>query len=82
MSGESDAEIQFEYDESEDTEADPGTMDHPAVAVDGVDGTTEGFVEEWNGDVVEGPRMSEESGVRIAFVTDTVGYTVEIIQQV
>lgn len=82
MSGESDAEIQFKYDESEAIEADPGTMDHLAVAVDDVDRTIEEIVEEWNGDVVEGPRTSDSSGVRIAFVTDPEGYTVEIIQQV
>lgn len=81
VSGESDAEIQFKYDENVDVEADSGTVDHLAVAVEDVDATTERVVEEWDCTVVDGPQDLEEMGVRIAFVTDPEGYTVETIQK-
>ena len=79
--GESDAEIQFKYDEDADVETDPGTMDHLAVAVEDVDDTTERAVEEYGSEIVDGPMDLEDLGVRVAFITDPEGYTVEIIEQ-
>jgi lactoylglutathione lyase len=79
--GESDAEIQFKHDENADVEVDPGTMDHLAVAVEDVDATAERAAAEWDSEVVDGPRDLEDMGVRIAFVTDPEGYTVEIIEE-
>ena len=82
MAGESDAEIQFKYDESADVTVDPGTMDHLAAAVEDVDATVDHAVEEWDSDVTDGPRTVEDLGVRIAFITDPEGYTIEIIQEI
>lgn len=81
MSGESDAEVQFKYDDAADVSIDPGTMDHLAVAVEDVDATVDLAVEEWDSDVSDGPRTVEDLGVRIAFITDPEGYTVEIIEE-
>lgn len=81
VSGESDAEIQFKYDESEDVTVDPGTVDHLAVAVDDVDAAIERATDEWESELVDGPRDMEDAGIRIAFITDPEGYTVEIIQE-
>ena len=79
--GEGDAEIQFKHDEDADIEVDPGTMDHHAIAVEDVDATVEHAVDQWDSTVVAEPRDVEELGLRIAFVTDPDGYTVEAIQE-
>lgn len=82
MSGESDAEVQFKYDEDADVSIDPGTMDHLAAAVEDVDATVDLAVEKWGSSVADGPRTVADLGVRIAFITDPEGYTIEIIQEI
>lgn len=81
VTGESDAELQFKHDDGKDVTIEPGTMDHLAVAVDDVDATADRAVEEWGSEVVDGPRTLEDAGLRIAFITDPEGYTVEIIEE-
>jgi len=82
MTGKSSAEIQFKYDETIDVEISPGTMDHLAVEVQDVDATAERAVEEWGSNIIDGPREMEDLDIRIAFITDPEGYTIEIIQRV
>ena len=81
VTGGSDAEIQFKHDADADVETDPGTMDHLAVAVEDVDVTTDRAVEEFDSRIVDGPMDLEDMGVRVAFITDPDGYTVELIEQ-
>ncbi|MCW8173669.1 VOC family protein [Natrialba swarupiae] len=81
MAGESGAAIQFKYDENSDVETTPGTMDHLATSVENVDTTVERAVEEWDTDIVDGPRTLEDHDVRIAFITDPNGYTIELVQK-
>jgi lactoylglutathione lyase len=82
VDGESGAKIQFKHDENRETPVDSGTLDHLAVAVEDVAATAERAVEEWGSEVVDGPRDLEDHGVRVAFVTDPEGYTVEIVQEI
>ncbi|MFC6766966.1 VOC family protein [Natrinema soli] len=70
------AEIQFrEVAEP----GDPAGIDHLSIATDDVDATVASAIEEWNSSVEMGPE-SVEDGVRLAFITDPEGYTVELIE--
>lgn len=57
-------------------------FDHVAVAVDDIDGSIATLTEEFDGELLRGPKHLEDKEIRIAFVTDPEGYTVELIEQV
>ena len=96
VGGKSDTEIQFKYyadDEREDTDGDgiagaddtddrPTGFDHVAVAVDDIEGSIATLTDGFDSELLRGPKRLEDKGVRIAFVTDPEGYTVELIEQV
>ncbi|RAW44982.1 lactoylglutathione lyase [Halorubrum sp. 48-1-W] len=60
----------------------PSGFDHVAVAVDDIDGSIATLTEEFDSELLKGPKHLEDKGIRIAFVTDPEGYTVELIEQV
>ena len=78
VSGSGPAEIQFRVVEEK---PDPAGIDHLAVAVDDVDAVVEEAQREWESDVETEPTTLEDLGVRIAFITDPEGYTVELIEE-
>lgn len=72
------AEIQFRVVDDPST---PSGIHHIAVACEDVDATVESAVSSWNSDVVREPQTLERLDVRIAFITDPEGYTVELIEE-
>ncbi|MWV65578.1 lactoylglutathione lyase [Halorubrum sp. JWXQ-INN 858] len=81
FAGESDAEIQLKFVEGEEDD-DPTGFDHVAIAVADIEATIDTLGAEFGSELVRGPKLLEEKGVRIAFVTDPEGYVVELIEEV
>lgn len=75
----SDHELQLKVDEHRD-QTPPQGIDHIAVGVDDVDATFQEILDRWDSEVVLEPTDGQVNDVRIAFVTDPEGYTVELIQ--
>jgi lactoylglutathione lyase len=50
--------------------------------VDDVDKTVEQARTRWNSEIKRGPESHEDMGVRVAFITDPQGYTLEVIEQI
>ncbi|WP_276254409.1 VOC family protein [Halomontanus rarus] len=82
LTGESDTELQFKYDEDEsgDREVEPSGFDHTAIAVTDIDDTVDALAEEYGGSVDQEPTTMDDMGVRISFVSDPDGYGVELIE--
>ncbi|MCU4972909.1 VOC family protein [Halobacteria archaeon AArc-m2/3/4] len=84
LTGESDTELQFKYDEDEDEsggrEVEPSGFDHTAIAVTEIDDTVDTLVAEYDGSVDQEPTTMDDMGVRISFVSDPDGYGVELIE--
>lgn len=57
----------------------PGGFNHLAVAVTDIDSVVEEAVTDWGSLVEREPQMFK--GVRLAFITDPEGYTVELIEE-
>ncbi len=71
------AEIQFRVVDEPST---PAGIHHIAVACADVDATVESAVSSWDSEVVRDPQTLDQLDVRIAFITDPEGYTVELIE--
>ncbi|MFC5134702.1 MULTISPECIES: VOC family protein [Haloferacaceae] len=92
VGGKSDAEIQFKYyaddadgGDGEDNGDDGGPasgFDHVAVAVEDIEESIATLTEEFDSELLKGPKHLEDKDIRIAFVTDPEGYTVELIEQI
>ena len=76
------AELQFKYDESDDSPVEPSGIDHIALGVEDVDATFERVVAESDCPVVLEPTTFEAANRRAAFVSDPDGYTVEFVARV
>jgi lactoylglutathione lyase len=82
LGGEGDAEIQFKFHEDDaDAEDAPTGFDHVGIAVESVDETIEVLTEEFESEIVRGPKTLEDKGLRIAFLTDPEGYVVEVVEE-
>lgn len=79
VAGEGPAEIQFRV---VDEPPDPSGIHHLAIATDDVDAVVDRAVEDWDSEVVMEPRTLERVHLRVAFITDPEGYTVELIEEV
>ncbi|WP_281193843.1 VOC family protein [Halorubrum sp. F4] len=90
VGGKSDTEIQFKYyADGEDPDGDGNAggdqssgFDHVAVAVDDIEESIATLTEEFDSELLKGPKHLEDKDIRIAFVTDPEGYTVELIEQI
>lgn len=78
LSGESEAELQFKYDDSREIE--PAGIDHIAIAAEDVDATVATVVEDTDSEVITEPTTVDGANIRIAFVTDPQGYAVELVE--
>ncbi|MGQ4556297.1 VOC family protein [Halobellus sp. GM3] len=78
VGGEGPAEIQFcEVDSA----VDPSGINHIAIGVDDLDAVVAAAVDEWESTIEMEPTLVED-GLRIAFVTDPEGYTLELMEAV
>ena len=76
------AELQFKYDENDDSSIEPAGVDHIALGVEDVDSTFERVVENADCPVVLEPTTFDAANRRAAFVSDPDGYTVEFVARV
>lgn len=60
----------------------PSGFDHVAVAVEDIEESITTLTEEFDSELLKGPKHLEDKDIRIAFVTDPEGYTVELIEQI
>jgi lactoylglutathione lyase len=75
---ESGTELQLKHSENGE-EVQPGGMDHIALSVKDVDEVVDRATREWDVDVMLEPKDGMND-VRIAFIKDPEGYTIELIQ--
>lgn len=81
ISGESAAEIQLAHEPDSDFQTEQTGFGHLAVGVDDVDATVERARERWDSEIEHEPETIKDLDVRIAFIVDPEGYSVELIEE-